>query len=201
MKIHSDIEQHSPEWYEIRLGKLTGSDFHILMGNSDTKNNLLYKKAAERITGRACDHDTYKNHHMERGNRLEPEARSMYEVLNLCEVQEVGFIQLGDYLGCSPDGLVGKDGGCEIKSKDNHTFLKAVTKSWIEPAHKTQCHFNMYITGRSWWDYALYNENYTNSLHVIRLPRDEEYISRIKTTIEECETKIQGFINQYNKIS
>ena len=125
MKILNCI-QGSDEWLEARLGKFTGSDFHTLMGNSQTKKTILLKKAAERITGKRADACKFSNIHTERGHELEEEARAEYSIQNLVLVQEVGFIELNDIVGSSPDGLVENDGGLEIKCKDNHTHLQAI---------------------------------------------------------------------------
>ena len=152
MQIHN-FEQGSEEWLAIRLGKFTASDFHTLLGNSEAKKTILFKKAAERITGVSADGDKFSSVHTERGHELEDVARMAYELETGNEVNQVGFITSGEFIGCSPDGLVGDDGGVEIKCKDNHTHLKAVLNNYIEPAHRTQCQFNMMVTERKWWDY------------------------------------------------
>lgn len=199
MIIHN-FEQGGDDWKKVRLGKFTASDFHILMGDSQTKKTILLKKAAERLTGELSDSDGFTSVHTERGKEQEAEARDLYSVISLNEVEEVGFIELNQFIGCSPDGLVGDDGGVEIKCKDNHNHLYAVINNYVAPEHKTQCQFNMYITGRKWWDYCLYNKSFT-SCHIIKIHRDEDYIAKIRATIDECEAKIQELINQYNKVS
>ena len=193
MIIH-EIAQGDNEWLKLRLGKLTASDFHTLMGKSQTKETILYKKAAERLTGVASDGDRFTSIHTERGHELEPEARMAYELEKGGDVLEVGFVELNEFVGCSPDGLVNADGGVEIKCMDNHGFLKAVTKSYINPIHKTQMQYCMYVCGRSWWDYALYNPNFPNPLHVMKVMRDDEYITDIQTHIKECNEKIESHI-------
>jgi len=197
MKVHHELIQGSAEWLQVRLGKLTASDFHILMGNSQTKETILYKKAAERITGVASDGDKFTSIHTERGKELESEARQAYELGTGYNVNQVGFVELVNQLsGCSPDGLITEDGGVEIKCKDNHGHLKAVTKKWIDPEHFTQCQFNMYVTNRLWWDYVLYNPNFANPLHITRVFRDEAYMCKIETCIEECNTKITDILSK-----
>ena len=191
-----NIEQGSQEWYEIRYGRLTASDFHIFMGNSSTRTNLIWKKAAERITNTASDSCKYSNYHIERGNEQEPIARDMYEVISGNDVKVTGFIVSDDTVGCSPDGLVGDDGLIEIKCKDTHTHLKAVVKNYIEPTHFTQMQFSMYVTGRKWCDYVLYNENYDNPLHIVRVDKDNEYISKIQEQIERANNEIDKIIKQ-----
>lgn len=200
MKIYNDLIQGSDEWLRIRLGKLTGSDFHTLMGKSTTKETILYKKAAERISGGASDGDRFTSIHTERGKELEAEARQGYELETGLEVKQVGFVELNESVGCSPDGLLNR-GGVEIKCKDNHGHLKAVTKRWIDPEHKTQMQFNMYVCDAIFWDYCLYNPNFPNPLWIARVNRDEDYIERIKSTIEECENRIQEIVNLYHGVS
>jgi predicted phage-related endonuclease len=199
MIVHNDLVQGSEEWLKIRLGKLTGSDFHVLMGSSATKENILYKKAAERLTGVASDGDRFSSIHTERGHQLENDARTAYELETGNVVTQVGFVELDEFVGCSPDGLIGNI-GIEIKCKDNHGFLKAVTKNYIEPEHKTQMQFNMYVCNLEWMDYLLYNPNFSNPLFTIQYERDDEYIETIKTHIIECNKKINGYVAEFNKL-
>ena len=199
MIIH-DFEQGTDAWQDVRLGKLTASDFHTLMGKSSTKKTILLKKAAERITGVKSDACNFSNIHTERGHALENEARALYSVHNMVDVKEVGFVELNETVGCSPDGLVAEDGGVEIKCKDNHTHLYAATNNYIEPAHRTQCQFNMYVCGRSWWDYVLYNPNFSKPLFITRLARDDEYINEIQKYITECNEKIQSHIEAFTSL-
>jgi len=198
MIIHN-LEQGSEEWLKIRIGKFTASSFHVFLGNSKTKENELYKKAAERITGVKCDSDTFSNKHTERGNKLEDEARSIYELLNDVMVDEVGFIELDKNTGYSPDGLIGEEGLLEIKCKDNHTFLRNKIKGekGIESQYRTQIQFGLYVTGRKWCDYVCYNPNFNDSLIFIRIFRDEEKISKIAECLNECNIKIDEIIKGF----
>ena len=196
----NNVKQGSDEWYKLRYGRLTASDFHTFMGNSSTRTNLIWKKTAERITNTASDSCTFSNYHIERGNEQEPIARNMYEVLTANDVQETGFIVLDDTVGCSPDGLVEKDGLIEIKCKDTHTHLKACVKNYIEPAHKTQIQFSLYVTNRKWCDYVLYNEQFDNPIHVIKVHRDDEYIKEIIKQIERANNEINEIINNWEML-
>lgn len=200
MKIY-DFEQKSEEWFNIRLGKFTGSNFHIFFGNSKTKETELYKKAAERITKTRSDSDNFSNVHIERGIELESEARSMYELETMSNVKEVGFIKLDEFCGCSPDGLVDADGMIEIKCKDNHTFLKQIIREEkaIEPIYRTQIQFNLYVSGRKWCDYVCYNPNFKQALYIKRIDRDEEYIQKIKDYLKICNFEINEIIRILNR--
>jgi len=197
MIVHNDLLQGSEEWLKIRLGKLTGSDFHTLMGNSQTKETILYKKAAERLTGVASDGDKFSSIHTERGHLLEDDARQLYEIETGYTVTQIGFVEQNEFVGCSPDGLVNQKGGIEIKCKDNHGFLKAVVKNWIDPEHKTQMQFNMYVCDLEWIDYLLYNPNFSNPLKITTVMRDEDYINTIKDCIKECNNTITQIMGKF----
>ena len=193
---HYDIEQRSPEWYAIRLGRLTGSDFHTFLGNSETKKNKLLQKACEKITGKAED-EHYVSSDMQRGIDLEDEAVFLYEMQTGNEVKKVGFIELDEYVGCSPDGLVGEDGMIECKAPKDSVFVKQVIEDKIKPEYYTQIQYNLYVSGRKWCDYVAYNKNF--ELFIKRFKRDEAYIEKIKFAINECVQVIKENIEKFNK--
>lgn len=195
MKIYTDLQQRTDEWHSVRAGKITASSFHTLLGNSETKKTLLLKITAERITGK-CIEDNYTNGDIERGVELEDEARSKYQEETFNLVEEIGFAELDEYVGCSPDGLVGDDGLIEIKCPRETTFLSQVISGRIKPEYITQMQFNMYVLNRKWCDYVMYSE--TLGLFVKRVDRDDKLIEEIKTCIEECKKAIQENISKYN---
>jgi hypothetical protein len=126
---------------------------------------------------------------MERGIKLEPTARFLYEAESNNEVEECGFVEFNDYVGSSPDGLVGADGIIEIKCPKDTTFLAQVIANKVKPEYHTQIQFNLYVLNRQWCDYVAYNENYP--LFIKRIERDEEHITKIQEAIEECNSKIE----------
>lgn len=113
-KIHN-CEQNSDEWHQIRCGRITASNMQILMGDGDTRESIIQSKAAEVITGVLDTSDTFTSKDTARGHELEDEARMRYcEVFGI-EVETVGFIELDEFVGVSPDGLANKDGLFEAK--------------------------------------------------------------------------------------
>jgi len=202
LKVHKMIihnfEQGSEEWLNIRVGKFTGSDFHIMLGKSETKDKELDKKASERLTGVKCDQDIFSNGHTKRGHELEPLARDCYFFETGKEIKEVGFVELNDEVGCSPDGLI-DDGIIEIKCVDNHTYFKVVRKSYIAPIYKTQIQFNLYVTNRKYCDFIYFNPNFKKNIRIIRVERDDEFIEKIKDCIDDCNNIINQNITQFEK--
>ena len=191
-----NFPQRSEEWYNVRLAKFTGSDFHTFMGNSETKKRLLLEKTAEKITGKSEQREI-SNADIERGKALEDIARLNYELETGNNVEEVGFIEESEYVGCSPDGLVGDDGMIEIKCPKSSVFLKHLLEDSIEPVYYTQMQFNLMVSGRKWCDFIKYNENFT--LYVKRIMADEEYQKKIREKLDECIEIVKNNIEQYKK--
>lgn len=193
MIIHN-FDQRTDEWYQIRLGKLTGSDFHTFLGNGETKKNKLLQKAAEKITGKS-DEEHFVTEDIQRGIDLEDEAILAYEMTSGNNVDKVGFIEENEFVGCSPDGLVGDDGIIEVKCPKQSVFLKQVIDQKIKPEYYTQIQFNLLISGRKWCDYIAYNKNFP--LFIKRFEIDTEAREKIVKAIEECTGKIKEFISLY----
>ena len=99
--------------------------------------------------------DGYSNADMERGHIEEPAARALYEAETFYAVQNGGFF-CDDYIGCSPDGLVGEDGGIEIKSVLPQTHAATKRRGNFDPAYGWQILGNLTHTGREWWDFVSY---------------------------------------------
>ena len=165
MTIHNNIEQGSEEWRTLRAGRVGGTSCAALLTNGKSDNGLgvgaqamVYRKAAEYITG--PQDDTYVNAAMERGTALEPVARRRYENEYFCTVQEVGYISEGEYLGVSPDGLIGEDGGLEIKCPGADEFLRFFDTREMKKEYYQQVQWSLYISGRKWWDFVYYHPEF-----------------------------------------
>ena len=179
-----DLEQGTYEWLQARLGCPSGSGFAKLITSSgqpsSSAETYINQLIAELITGES----TYvqKTEWMERGNELEPIARMNYELETDCEVTEVGFC-MHDSLRCgvSPDGLVGDEGGIEIKCPAPSTHVKYLRKGRLPTEYKAQVMGCLWITEREWWDFMSFHPQMPNLL--IRVERDEEYIGQLERLV------------------
>ena len=101
--------------------------------------------------------ETYQSFAMQKGIEKEEEARNYYKMLYDVEVQKVGFClsDNGSY-GCSPDGLVGKEGGLEIKCPEIHTHVGYMIKGNLLEDYFQQAQGSLFVTGRKWWDIMSY---------------------------------------------
>ena len=206
MKIHN-CEQRSEEWYQARLGKVTASHFSAVMakgrGGAASKTRLDYMKtlANERLTGKRDPDGTYTNRAMENGTLREPDARDWYEWITGKDVVEVGFVELNDEVGCSPDGLVDIDGLLEIKCPAYKTHMDYRRDGVFPSEYRPQVQGQMWVCGRQWCDFvSYYPDLFVNGedlrLWILRVKRDDSYIEQLAaatavflTELKELEGK------------
>lgn len=183
MIIH-EMEQGTQEWLNVRLGKFTASTFGDLFMAKSTKgyNNLINRVAFERLTGEQAE--SFSNAWTDRGTELEPEAREAYENLTFRKVRQVGFIELDEWTGCSPDGLIGDDGLLSIKCPKFSTLMDYHLSGKIPPEYLWQMYGELLITGRKWEDFFVYHPRLKPILR--RVERDEKAMLELAGKIGEA---------------
>jgi putative phage-type endonuclease len=189
-----DCIQGSDEWYEARLGKVTGSCFSKVLakGQGKTRNSYMIQIAAERLTG--LPQEAYSNEVMARGTLVEPQAREAYEAFYGVSVEQVGFCELDDNVGVSPDGLVGKAGSIEIKCPNTTTHIDTILRDRVPPQYTAQIQGLLWITDRKWCDFISFDPRMrSNRIWVKRVERDQGYIDNLKR-------EIIGFILELNDL-
>jgi len=201
MIIHNCI-QGGELWLNLRAGRFTATDAPELMPDKRTGKpkkgleTLCYKKAAYWLTGNLPDTPTTAA--MEWGKMQEPHARALYSEITGNEVQEVGFVEQDDYVGCSPDGMVGSEGLIEIKCKQDCNHLYAVCNEWIDPEHELQMQFQMLVTERHWCDYVLYNPLFKNPIFIKRVFKDLDVQERLAEGLHHGRELIKKIIKDYD---
>lgn len=119
MKIHR-VDQGSGDWFKLRMGIPTSSQFHKIVtpkgALSTQSTKYMYRLIAERLLNESMD-AALSVEWVERGRELEPQAVQHYQFQYDIELEPGGFITTDDgRIGCSPDRLVkGKSEGIEIK--------------------------------------------------------------------------------------
>lgn len=186
-----ECEQGTEAWYAARLGVPTASCFATVMakgkdgGSSKTRADYMRKLAGEILTGESMD--SYSNQHMERGKEWEPDARNLYAFMHDCEPQIVGFIRNGQK-GCSPDSLIGHDGGLEIKAALPHIQVERLLAGRLPAEHRAQVQGSLLVTEREWWDFTSFCPKLP--IFVTREHRDEEYIAKLSASVDEFNDEL-----------
>lgn len=163
--IFHDVAQRSEEWYAIRLGKPTASEFSKIVTSkgepSKQADTYSITLAVELFAGKPVD-VWEGNAWTERGRELEQEALSLYAFARDAEILPVGFAtDDAETMGCSPDGLVGDDGMVEVKCLKAENHAKAIlyhaTKGHCPPDYVQQTQGQLLICGRQWCDLVFYH--------------------------------------------
>jgi hypothetical protein len=193
------LQQGSQEWLNARKGKLTASHAQAIGNNGKGLETYIIELMAEYFS--TGEKEQFTNKHTDRGHELEPIARSIYEFENDVKVKEVGFIEYNEHIGCSPDGLIGKDGGIEIKCIDDIKYFKYLLngEKEIDSGHLWQVQMNLLITGRKWWDLEIYNPNFQKSMLVFRITPDKEKFEALEKGFEIGIQKIKEIKSKLNQ--
>ena len=179
--IRYDCVQGSPEWLALHIGRPTASGFdRILTAKTRKPSAQAEKYAVELCTGWLLGQlpdAAASTGWMARGLELEAQARAYYEWETDTTVEQVGFCTTDDGLiGCSPDFLVGDEGGGEIKclSAVNHVsaLLGATDDSYV-----LQVQGCLFVTGLKFWDRVWFNPAIKPL--IIRVERDHETICHL----------------------
>lgn len=198
------IVQGSPEWFALRAGKITASRIADVMANgkgsaeSVTRAKYRAQIVAERITG-VSQEDGYESDAMRRGTEQEPFARAAYEAEKSLMVDQVAFVVHPEIpnAGCSPDGLVGTDGGCEIKCPNTSTHIRWIIAGEVPAEHQKQMHWCMAVTGAQWWDFVSFDGRVPDEdlrLFVRRLPRDPKVIETMEAAVRKFDEECSGLV-------
>jgi hypothetical protein len=201
MKIFRDIEQGSPEWLKLRLGKVTGTRLKKLRAKDNLPliDELIAEMISEQIE------EIRISEAMQRGSDMEPIARRAYEEYTECTVEQVGFIECGKYpwFGMSPDGLIKEKGiyrkGLEIKCPDTDTHVRYIRQGTVPAEHKDQV-FSCFVAVPDLieHDFVSYDNRFKiKPIHIVNTRREDikEELAQIDEEMEKFWKKFQKYYN------
>lgn len=217
------IEQRSPEWFKQRIGKITGSNIGSALGINPwkTKDDLI-RSMVRAFHG--AESEFKGNIATEYGTLHEPLATMEYFGKTGNFVEECGFYVHPEYdwLGASPDGLIGDDGLIEIKCPfGKRNDREPVFKTADEQLHyHAQMQIEMACTGRKWIDFYQWSKHadsleqiefdktwFDSALPILKAVHDE-YLAEIDNPahLEDKTVEINSFVcqtllNEYDKLS
>lgn len=203
---YNDIEQGTPEWYELRRGMLTASVIGQLVtpktmqvANNPDSRAIVAQLAAERITDWADDN--YVSYDMQRGHDDEPRAREFYATQTGHRVIECGFMVREFHtgptcrIGYSPDGLVVSDGLIEVKSRVQKKQVATVLAGGVPAEHVAQVQAGLFVSGRNWCDYISWCGGM--AFWVVRVYPDPQWQAVIVDAVIAAEKAITQMVNDY----
>lgn len=213
MKLYNDIEQQTPAWFFLRKGKVSGTDLKAIMGTPSAKKKLYYKKIAEMLSTGTNEREEDPR---DRGNRLEDEARAMFEFKTGKTVLTTGFAESleNERMGYSPDGLIKpKDGeliteDIEVKSFEGAMFVETWLENKVPSDYYAQLIqgfiVNPHMEKRYFIAYCPEIEIYP--LHIIEVKRSDvqgdiaTYKVQELMFIKEVEDRVASLLSEHTNI-
>jgi len=198
------VDQRSDEWFAARCGRITASRFKSVLaktksGASASRETYKWQIVAERLTGKVAE--SYTNSAMRWGTEQEAYALAAYEWQTDKTVATAGFIPMGDYAGCSPDGLFGETQGLEIKCPFNSAVhLQTIDSNKMPAEHKPQVQGCMIVTERTSWDFVSFDPRMPQNLKlfVTTVELDLDYVDQLKVSIEQFNDECAELIAKLN---
>ena len=212
------IVQRSPEWFQQRKGKITGSAAGAILGLSP------FSKPADVMRRMIRDHYNAETEFLSNiatsyGTKFEDYAVADFEMETGLSVEETGFhiSDKYDWLGASPDGLIGDDAVSEVKcpygKRDSDDF-----KSILEQPHyyaqtqlemlctnRTICHFYQWSVkgskietvelSQAWLDENIPKLKAFYDKYLIELKTPDKHLSPLVKTRESS-----ALANEYSKL-
>ena len=166
-------EQRSNEWFKLRGNMLTASDVASAIGAN-------FFKSPDALIVEKCGYRKFNgNVDTERGTRLEPIVRDMYDSLKNTKTYEIGLLVHPQYnwLGGSPDGVTEDGILLEIKCP------KKISNK-IPDYYYPQVQLLLEIMDLEECDFVQYCES-NEQLKIIRVLRSREWFSEKLPIMDE----------------
>jgi len=210
------------QWKDLRKGYFTASQVHRLMSEPKSKSETLSQGAMTYVEERVAEllappEPDYYNSQMEHGNETEPQAVLAFaQSLNI-DVNSPDFIytSVGGFVfflnkhyhaGGTPDILLPNE-IVEIKCPASKTHLKYSTFKTHEqfakacPDYYAQMQMNMWLCEKDLGTFVSYDNRYYNEKHhlfTLPVPRNEEYIDRMKDKLLKAKDYFNQLITNFN---
>jgi putative phage-type endonuclease len=194
-------EQRSEEWFEARLGRVTGSMAANVWdktakglrtaGWTNYQDQLL----AEMMTGMSAD-SVFVNFEMQRGIDLEPVARRALSKHIGATIRETGFLAHKTLrAGASLDGDIDDFRAVvELKCPKTTTQLRYIEAGNLPDTYMGQCLHNLYVTGAE----VLYFGSFDDRLP----PHLQLFVKEMRAQdmpLEEYDRDITAFLKQLSE--
>ncbi len=196
--IEDSFPQNSDEWFQARLGNPGASSMNKIITSTGSPSKqateYVYQLAGEYITGK--HEETFKSLHMEIGLQREKDARIVFELTNMIDVRQVGLVYKDEARAfhASVDGLVGDNGGLEIKCPMMKTHIKYLLENKLPTDYFVQVQSSLYICElEKYWFMSYYPGL---DPFILQVYRDEKFISKLKAELEAFCFELAGLIRK-----
>jgi len=197
-----ECDQRSDQWFTEKAGVPGSSSFDKIVTTkgepSKQRTGYMHQLAAEAITGKI--EQGYTNAFMDEGTAREDESRGLYELIKGVTVEQVGFIYPDEEkkYGCSPDGLISRERGLEMKNPLPKTQVAYLLAGKIPTDYFQQVQGSLLITGFERWDFMSYVPGLPP--FIIPVYRDEAFIKKLKEDLDRFCNELAGVIKKLKEM-
>lgn len=169
------MEQRSEKWFNVRKGRVTGSSVGAILGHSPWSSpDEVMRRMVREWHGAPSEFEG--NIATTWGTSNENGAIQEYSMETNKTVEKCGFFEYKDWLGASPDGLIGSDGLIEVKCPFSYRNLEKPIpfKTARDQMHYyAQIQIQLLVTDRKWCDFYQWAPAGTS---LERVDRDDTFI-------------------------
>lgn len=201
-------KQRSAEWFEKRKGRVTGSAVGAILGMNPwmTQDDVMRRMVREY---HGAESEFQGNAATAYGQAHEDQAIFDYQLETGLDVQECGFFEYGDWLGASPDGLVGKNAVIEVKCPYSLRNGGEYKTAGMQAHYYAQMQIEMLCTGRTVCHFWQWSPVQAPLLEIVPMDSEwleaslpelrafhERYLQEIKNPAKHLEPKRPQVDNQ-----
>lgn len=202
IKYYYDIEQNTDAWMKMKRGVLTASNICKVLTPAklqlSASKGYLYDFCRQKIDD--MPYGQFSTRHTDRGHLEEELALTVYQQ-KFGQVTKCGFVENtrhGFKIGCSPDALVGEDGGVQVKSFTPNVQFGNIVEDKIDPCHALQVQMELLVTERKWWD-IVYQSSGSHQMVTRVYPdfeKHEKIIEACRAFYEHVDDAISCYMHQ-----
>lgn len=167
--MNAQPEQRTTDWHEGRKRRITASRVGAILGLSKyrTSDDVMREMVRDAL---GAEREFTGNEATSHGEAHEADALAEYERITGTMVEPCGLVVHPgyDWLGVSPDGLVGADGLVECKCPFRARYMTPSDE------YTAQMQLQMAVTGRAWCDFAIWRAG--EPLTVVRVMRNDLWL-------------------------
>lgn len=190
MTIEHHVEQYSDDWYRLRIGIPTASEFHHILTplgvptRGDRRKKYMFKLIAERLIQQSMA-NSLPFYWLKRAKELEPDAANSFaaQFAHSRRLDRCGFFTTNDKrVGASPDRMLRHasgnipDEGVEIKCPSPWVQVEYLLDG-PDNNYTPQVQGQMLVTGVRTWHLWCYHPNMPG-VHVLTV-RDDLYCEKL----------------------
>lgn len=201
MKIYTkqEIPQRSEMWFRIRANKMTASNADRILANGNGLKTYCYELVTEFLSENIPEQ--LQNENILRGVMLEEQAAIYCSMLTNMDWQEIGFVEVNDYTGCSPDRVIMENGKItkilEIKCPNDKNFLELLLSEEIPSKYVAQMQFQMMCCETPSCIYFAYNTNIYPYYFMREIKADKDMQSRLQIGLNRGRELIKNLMKEY----